>query len=170
MTPISLGIHTVWSVFTVRGITPWVLSYPLRPQRRLIRLGGCWAHSHFVGFVISGSYTNMSKDEKGTPWSDRSSLIWVCNASLSQTFGFSLYKTRIFNGLWGHWKSYLDDNCSASQRPAGCLSVCASHLTSLLTIFQFYHYSARLWQEAQCSQSYFLVLYHCSIMHHLTKN
>ena len=38
---------------------PWVLSYPLSAQRRLIRLGRCpdlslrWVHTHFIGFVMS---------------------------------------------------------------------------------------------------------------------
>ena len=42
-TKISLGIHPVWSVFAVRMKKPWVLSYPLSVQRRLIILGGlCW--------------------------------------------------------------------------------------------------------------------------------
>ena len=40
-TLISLGIHPVWSVFTVRLKKALVLSYPLSAQRRLIRLGGC---------------------------------------------------------------------------------------------------------------------------------
>ena len=34
-TRISLGIHSVWSVFTVRMKKAWVLSYPLSAQRRL---------------------------------------------------------------------------------------------------------------------------------------
>ena len=46
-TQISLGICPVWSVFAVRMKKAWVLSYPLRAQRRLIRLGGCpgWSES-----------------------------------------------------------------------------------------------------------------------------
>ena len=60
-TQISLGIRPVWSVFAVRMMKPWVLSYPFSTQQRLlIRLGGCpglsglrWEHTHFVGFVIS---------------------------------------------------------------------------------------------------------------------
>ena len=46
-------------VFAVRMKKPWVLSYPLSTQWRLIRLGGCpgWSESllgshHFVGFVM----------------------------------------------------------------------------------------------------------------------
>ena len=45
--------------FTVCMKKPWVLSYPLSTQGRLIRLDGCpadlslrWAHSHIVGFVM----------------------------------------------------------------------------------------------------------------------
>ena len=34
-TQISLGIRPVWSVFDIRMKKPWVLSYPLRAQRRL---------------------------------------------------------------------------------------------------------------------------------------
>ena len=37
-------------VFTVRMKKAWVLSYPLSAQRRL---WSDWAHSHFVGFVMS---------------------------------------------------------------------------------------------------------------------
>ena len=46
-------------VFAVHKKKPWVLSYPLSAQRRLIRLGGCTGWSvfaertgHFVGFVV----------------------------------------------------------------------------------------------------------------------
>ena len=47
-------------VFTVRMKKPWVLSYPLSAQRRLLSdwvdtqadLSLCWVHSHFVGFVM----------------------------------------------------------------------------------------------------------------------
>ena len=59
-TQISLGICPVWSVFAVRMKKAWVLSYPFSAQRGLwsdwvdaeadLRL--CWAHSHFVGFVM----------------------------------------------------------------------------------------------------------------------
>ena len=58
MTPISLGIRPVWSVFAVRMKKPWVLSYPLSAQRRLwsdwadARLSLLWVNSHFVGFVM----------------------------------------------------------------------------------------------------------------------
>ena len=48
-------------VFAVRMKKPWVLSYPLSTQRRLwsdwenaqADLSLRWAHSHFVGFVMS---------------------------------------------------------------------------------------------------------------------
>ena len=48
-------------VFAVRMKKPWVLSYPLSAQRRLwsdwadahIDLSLCWAHTHFIGFVLS---------------------------------------------------------------------------------------------------------------------
>ena len=47
-------------VFAVRMKKAWVLSYPLSAQRRLLSdwvdaqadLSLCWAHSHFVGFVM----------------------------------------------------------------------------------------------------------------------
>ena len=60
-TPISLDIHPVWSVFAVRMKKPWVLSYPMNAQRRFwsdwvdaqADLSLCWAHTHFVGFVMS---------------------------------------------------------------------------------------------------------------------
>ena len=58
-TQISLGTRLFWSVFTVRMKKAWVLSYPLRAQRRpwsdwadaQADLSLRWAHSHFVGFV-----------------------------------------------------------------------------------------------------------------------
>ena len=42
-TQISLGIHPVWSVFTVRMKKAWILSYPLSEctAMTLIKLGGC---------------------------------------------------------------------------------------------------------------------------------
>ena len=57
---IRLVILPVWSVFAVRMRKVWVLSYPLSIQRRLwsdwadaqADLSLCWAHSHFVGFVM----------------------------------------------------------------------------------------------------------------------
>ena len=60
-TQIRLGIRPVWSVFTVRMKKFWVLSYPLNAQRRLwsdwadaqADLSLRWAHTHFVGFVMS---------------------------------------------------------------------------------------------------------------------
>ena len=60
-TQISLGIRSVWSVFAVRIKKALVLSYPLSAQRRLwsdwadvqADLSLRWAHSHFVGFVMS---------------------------------------------------------------------------------------------------------------------
>ena len=60
-TQIRLDIRPVWSVFTVRMKKAWVLSYPLSTQRRLwshwadaqADLSLHWAHTHFVGFVMS---------------------------------------------------------------------------------------------------------------------
>ena len=61
-TQISLGIRPVWSESSLSAWRIWacVLSYPLSPQRRLwsdwvdaqADLSLCWAHSHFVGFVM----------------------------------------------------------------------------------------------------------------------
>ena len=60
-TQVSLGIRPVWSVFAVRMKKAWALSYPLSAQQRLwsdwldaqADLSLRWAHSHFVGFVMS---------------------------------------------------------------------------------------------------------------------
>ena len=60
-TQISLSIHPVWSVFAVRMKKAWALNYPLSAQRRRwsdwadakADLNFRWAHSHFVGFVMS---------------------------------------------------------------------------------------------------------------------
>ena len=57
---VSLGIRPV-RVFAVRMKKAWVLSYPLSAQRRLwsdwaddqADLSLRWAHTHFVGFVMS---------------------------------------------------------------------------------------------------------------------
>ena len=53
-TQISLGIHPVWSGFTVRMKKHWVLGYPLSTQGRMIRLGWCpgWFESSLGAFVI----------------------------------------------------------------------------------------------------------------------
>ena len=53
-TQISLGIHPVWSEFTVRMKKPWFFSFPLSGQWRLIRLGGCpgWSESSLGAHVI----------------------------------------------------------------------------------------------------------------------
>ena len=48
-------------VFAVRMKKPWILSYPMSAQRRRwsdwadaqADLSLCWAHTHFVGFVMS---------------------------------------------------------------------------------------------------------------------
>ena len=60
-TQISLVIHPVWSVFAFRLKKAWGLSYQLSAQRRLCSdwvdaqadLSLRWAHSHFIGFVMS---------------------------------------------------------------------------------------------------------------------
>ena len=60
-TRISLGIRPVWSVFAVRMKKVGILSYPMSAQRRLwsdwadaqADLSLRWAHTHFVGFVMS---------------------------------------------------------------------------------------------------------------------
>ena len=53
-TLLSLGIHPVWSVFTVCMKKPWFLCYSLSTQRRLIRLGKCsgWSESLLGAQVI----------------------------------------------------------------------------------------------------------------------
>ena len=50
-------LPSLLSVFAVRMKKAWVLSYPLSAQRRLWSAWEadqslCWAHSHFVGFVM----------------------------------------------------------------------------------------------------------------------
>ena len=67
-TQISLGIRPVWSVFAVPMKKAWVLSYPLSAQQRLwsdwadakADLSLCWAHTHFVGFVMSQLILDMT--------------------------------------------------------------------------------------------------------------
>ena len=75
-TQISLGFRPVWSVFAVRMKKPWVLSYPLSAQQRLIRLFGfpgwsesslgahsfCWfCHkaAHLICFCLSNIFCYM---------------------------------------------------------------------------------------------------------------
>ena len=83
-TQISLGICPIWSesslsqpahppsliiVFDVRMKKAWVLSYSLSAQRRLwsdwvdaqADLSLCWAHSHFVGFIMRQLISIWSK-------------------------------------------------------------------------------------------------------------
>ena len=92
-TQISLGIGPVWSVFPIRMKKAWVLSYPLSAQRRLwsdwadaqADLSLCWAHSHFVGFVMSWlksiySKMNYHNDPK---FSDRQ--VWANSVDPDQT-------------------------------------------------------------------------------------
>ena len=70
-------LRSLIRVFAVRMRKPWVLSYPLSAQRRLwsnwvdaqADLSLCWAHTHFVGFLMS-----------------RLTCIWV-----SECFGFLWY-------------------------------------------------------------------------------
>ena len=76
-TQISLGIHPDWSVFAVRMKKAWYLSYPLRAQWRLIRLGGCpgwsesWLAAHVILLVLSwcGSYCKFIKTMANENWS-----------------------------------------------------------------------------------------------------
>ena len=55
-TQISLGIRPVRSASSL--CVQWVAKDPgvlhafMRTAKILIRLGGCWAHSHFVGFIM----------------------------------------------------------------------------------------------------------------------
>ena len=71
---ISLGIPLVWSDFTVRMKKPWILSYPLSIQRRLIRLGGCpgWSESSLgaqvILLVLSSSGANWWLCTNCTGW------------------------------------------------------------------------------------------------------
>ena len=74
-----LSIRPVWSVFAVRMKKPWVLSYPLSTQWRLIRLGGCPGWSvfagptrHFVGFVMQWLTCQSSTVMVLIFWTDRS--------------------------------------------------------------------------------------------------
>ena len=94
-------------VFAVRMKNAWVLSYPLRTQRRLwsdwadaqADLSLCWAHSHFLGFVMRRLFSSTHQallksadvykyciDPKF--WTDRSGktgskLIFIPSASLN---------------------------------------------------------------------------------------
>ena len=66
---ISLGIRLVWSVFAVCMKKPWVLSYPLRAQRRLwsdwadaqADLSLRWVHTHFVRFFHVVAHIKQTK-------------------------------------------------------------------------------------------------------------
>ena len=79
-------------VFAVHLKKPWVLSYPLSAQRRLwsdwadaqADLSLRWAHTHFVGFVMSwlNSYnrilTTISKEgiSRGEEWTQQLTKQW----------------------------------------------------------------------------------------------
>ena len=100
-TQISLGIRPVWSVFPVRMRKPWVLSYPVSPQWRIwsdwadaqADLSLCWAHSHFVGFVMRR--LKFSLFEKS---------ILISQINESQHY-FKSFKISHF-----YWKHYHDIN------------------------------------------------------------
>ena len=91
-TQISLGICPV---FAVRMKKPWVLSYPLSTQRRLwsdwtdaqADQSLCWAHTHFVGFVLSGlisrllktlTYRQISFQNHNNPRIFQKKICWCC--------------------------------------------------------------------------------------------
>ena len=85
-------------VFAVRMQKTWVLSYPLSAQRRLLSdwadahadLSLRWAHSHFVGFVMSrlisrhayfDLWPSLSLFLSSTAWADPrffGSEVWIC--------------------------------------------------------------------------------------------
>ena len=99
-TQISLGIHPVWSVFTVRMKKSCALSYPLSAHRRLwsdwavgqADLSLRWAHSHFVGFVMAWLKCSLSVLEEGCD-------LWLWH---STEFGFvSLFFLQII------WKQFI---------------------------------------------------------------
>ena len=94
-------------VFAVRMKKAWVLSYPLSAQRRLIRLGGCpgwsslrWAHSHFVGFVMS----------------------WFIFFVLRDDNQLALYKCHLF-----HSCIFSSQGCSYSTARLHCRSSLSTH-------------------------------------------
>ena len=119
-TQISLGIRhppSLIRVFAVCMKKAWVLSYPLSAQRRLwsdwadaqADLSLCWAHSHFVGFVIRR-------------------LIWSLSSPTVIMYVFSqnnhtnsLKQTRIFNH-----KAFQGKHYSASGQKL--ISPCKGHL------------------------------------------
>ena len=95
-TQISLGIHPVWSVFTVRSKGSKGLNLSSRGQRRLIRLGGCtgWSESllgahHFVGFVMHRLIIMYNKLPLAVRHLDGKRRIYMC-ADLNSSV----------NGIW----------------------------------------------------------------------
>ena len=102
---------TNWHVFTARMKKAWVLSYPLRGQRRLIRLGGCpgWSESSL------GAH----------------SLCWFCHEAgqlcLSQRYYFTRQQN-LFISYTIDIPPYLVDKTSIYHCSKGCFSSSSAFL------------------------------------------
>ena len=111
---------TNWHVFTARMKKAWVLSYPLRGQRRLIRLGGCpgWSES------LLGAH----------------SLYWFCHEAgqlcLSQRYYFTRQQN-LFISYTIDIPPYLVDKASIYHCSNGCFSSTSAFLwlCSILVLF-----------------------------------
>ena len=100
-TQISLGICRLIRVFAVCMKKPWVLSYPLSAQRRLIRLGGCpgWSESslgaqpHCWFCHVAAHLCKWAADSDA--WGEACRIIW-----LDQSFRCVLYGSLRTQGLF----------------------------------------------------------------------
>ena len=102
-TPISLGIRPVWSAFTVRMKKASVLSYPLRASEdwsdwanALADLSLRWAHTHFVGFVMSRLILWCF-----TEWAILGFLeVWTCIQGISSLYCSTTQRTPSLTLPW----------------------------------------------------------------------
>ena len=102
-------------VFAVRMKKPWGLSYPLSAQRRLwstlwsdwanaqADLSLCWAHTHFVGFVMSWLICINTKTHiKEMAPNDRFRFSWFDDA-ITTCLPFSLCNCKQWNVAAGRY-------------------------------------------------------------------
>ena len=95
-------------VFAVRVKKPWVLSYPLRAQRRLWSdwandLILPWAHTHFVGFVMSRltfQLETLVSFHPGFPSFNWDTLMWGLSERL---FFYFSYRKICYVAIFPSW-------------------------------------------------------------------
>ena len=111
-TRISLGIRPVYRVFAVRMKKAWVLSYPLSGQWRLwsdwadaqADLSLPWAHSHFVGFVMSRLICVIMYRQREHLILPASLGLWRLKKTQNMFHFRRIWQLRIWKKYWMIWK------------------------------------------------------------------